>query len=965
MVAKLFESLPGAGGLRRALAGAVLAGMAMGWSAEAQAQTSMDKARALRRTSPFNLAASATKVLQANLVQCGIVNDGNVCTDVFNSPTGGGGFWPAGTTNQYIFNSGLQIAGIISPTAGFAWARDTVGAFFFDARGTQFHGTARGQIFDSLDPNDIANWPDQAVVRDGSLFNAALLGSKAISDQDTWVKYWDGDPNRLSNRKHPMGLEVTQRSLAFNAPAGAENTIFFIYEFKNISNDPEFQQLNEAKFPGLQIPDGGYTIDSIFAAFSMDPDVTTHATDNFSTAVLPFSLGVAYHAAFQTDDFNFAARPELYAPPFFQGPGFVGVKYLRSPIDPVTKREVGLSLFSNTLNAATGFPDPVGDRQLYRYLSGTANAASGDNPCNIPNPRQSKLCFLWQDPADTRFYQSSGPFSLKPGESGTIVVAYTHGAPVAVPGYTAGTRVRPGIASNTPGVGSDTLRLVERLAGWQSTPAAAIRADGSIDETKVLVVRKSVLSNALVAQTIFNNRFLLPRPPEPPVFSLVPGGNQVTVVWAPSASEKTPDPYFAIASNPDPANQLFDANYRRLDVEGYRIYRAGGLSGGFELIAQFDHTGTVMIDRTGQLDPSFVPEEGAYGQAVEHELRGKITMFPDGGRVRDKNTGSVVVVKEESIQLEDTGVPFAFIDKSVRNGITYRYIVTAFDVNSLKSGALSLESPRQVQLVVPRKDPSNLVLASFTSSVTNAAGQPLPTIAHPTVNSQTGIFSGPMPPTDGLSATFAPLVARLLPKFTLAATIDSILPYTVDTHPQGCPKGSNALGACWRMFMTFDIDGKKTVSVSEGWTPVWFQFGEEVTTEFPMGAAAVPPDPTAKAQFSLPEAFPGFQANVIGKFPQTILYSQMEGQTNRRGIAGATIYPGFATGVRMVPGGSRWFSGANETVADPTALIKVGHLNGVDTVWAPIHHTPTVPGGSQYPGSTNIQCFSYLFSDMG
>ncbi|MBI4545432.1 MAG: hypothetical protein HY703_09570, partial [Gemmatimonadetes bacterium] len=87
--------------------------------------------------------------------------------------------------------------------------------------------------------------------------------------------------------------------------------------------------------------------------------------------------------------------------------------------------------------------------------------------------------------------------------------------------------------------------------------------------------------------------------------------------------------------------------------------------------------------------------------------------------------------------------------------------------------------------------------------------------------------------------------------------------------------------------------------------------------------------------------------------------------TNRRGSAGATIDPGVATGVRMVPGGSRWFSGANETVADPTALIKVGHLDGVDTVWAPIHHTPTVPGGSQYPGSTNIQCFSYLFSDMG
>ncbi|MER3406791.1 MAG: hypothetical protein C4289_17820, partial [Chloroflexota bacterium] len=101
-------------------------------------------------------------------------------------------------------------------------------------------------------------------------------------------------------------------------------------------------------------------------------------------------------------------------------------------------------------------------------------------------------------------------------------------------------------------------------------------------------------------------------------------------------------------------------------------------------------------------------------------------MYPDGARVRDAVTGSVVVLREEAIELEDTGVPFAFVDRGVKNGVTYRYIVTAFDVNSLKSGALSLESPRQVQLVIPRSDPSNLVLPKFTSSVTNAEGQPLP-----------------------------------------------------------------------------------------------------------------------------------------------------------------------------------------------------------------------------------------------
>jgi hypothetical protein len=276
------------------------------------------------------------------------------------------------------------------------------------------------------------------------------------------VQYWDGDPNRISARSHPMGIKVEQRSLAFNAPAGAENTVFFIYKFTNVTNDPTFQQPNEQKF-SIQLPDAGWTINNVYAAFSMDPDVTTHAGDNFSTGFLPFNMGMAYHARFTTDDFNYAARADLYAPPFFQGPGFVGVKYLRSPIDPATKQQVGLTLFSNTTNGGT-FPDPNGVKQLFRYLKGDVNTAAGDPPCTIPQSIQRRLCALVQDPSDTRFYEASGPFSLGPGQSATIVVAYTHGPPRAVSDYKVGDVLRPGIPSRTPGVGAEPIRTVER---WQ------------------------------------------------------------------------------------------------------------------------------------------------------------------------------------------------------------------------------------------------------------------------------------------------------------------------------------------------------------------------------------------------------------------------------------------------------------------------------------------------------------------
>ena len=965
--------------------------LAVGPFSLASAQSTQQKWQAKKATSPFNLNAGPNALLQGNLVQCGINNQGDVCTNVFDSPTGGGGFWPSGTTNQYIFNSGLQIAGINSAAAG-PWANDTVGAYFFDARGTQAHGVALTDVYNSLDPNDLANWPEGGFITDTSIYNAALIGSKVISDQDSYVEYWDGDPNRLSGRTHPMGIKVQQRSLAFNAPAGAEHTIFFIYRFTNVTNDPAFQQAQEAVFKvngaPIQLPDAGWAINNIYAAFAMDPDVTTHAGDNFSTAILPLNMGIAYHATFVTDDFNYVNRADLYAAPFFQGPGFVGVKYLRSP--------TGLSMFSNTTNGGT-FPDPQGVRQLFRYLKGDVSTAAGDPVCTIPNAIQSRLCALVQSRADTRFFQASGPFTLGPGQSSTIVVGYTHAAPVQVSGYTPGTEVAPGVPSTLPGVGANPIRMVERIAGLIQIPSSALvgpPGQEQIDESQLVAgrdfVRRSLVANGLIAQSIYNNRFLLPRPPEAPVFSLVPGDQQVTVVWSPSTTDSNctatagGDPFFIIAS--DPESPLYNPNYRRCDVEGYRIYRATGLSGGFELIAQFDKAGTFISDITCELDPEFVPEEGEECEAHDIELTGDIIQFFEGGRVRNAVTGSVQVLPNgaDTVTLSDTGVPFAFVDNGLRNGVTYRYQVTAFDVNSLRSGSASLESPRVPQFVTPRKDPTNMVFASFTSSVTNAAGQPLPTIAEPTVDAATGIFSGPQPPTNGLDATFSPLVERLLPAFNLKATIDSVLPFHRVNHPTGCANGYNVQNLCWRVYMTFDRDGVRSPSVSDGYTPVWVAFAgnlpqyEGIThTEVTMGRGIVPPDPTAATQFSLPAGFPGFVANVVGTFPEMIIQSQLEGQTNRRdsGTCPNAIYPGFGCGNRHMPGGSRWFSGANETTPDPTVGVRVGRLTGVDSVWAPIHHTatvlPGVPSGNgtgfttQYGASTGMQCFAYAAGPLG
>jgi hypothetical protein len=362
---------------------------------------------------------------------------------------------------------------------------------------------------------------------------------------------------------------------------------------------------------------------------------------------------------------------------------------------------------------------------------------------------------------------------------------------------------------------------------------------------------------------------------------------------------------------------LFNSNYRRCDVEGYRIYRALGLSGGFELIAQFDKTGTSFTDTYLRARSGFVPEENLACNAASVPLTGDVVFFREGARVRNAVTGAVALLPQgaDTIRLSDTGVPFAFVDNGVRNGITYRYIVTAFDVNSLKSGAASLESARVPLFVTPRKDPNNLVFASFSSQLTGATGGALNTsAADPTISSTNGTFSGAAPPTNGISATFSPLVTRLLPAFNLVATIDSIIPYTEDTHPSGhgCPKGSNALGACWQMHMSFNRDGTVTRSVADGWTPAWATLTSASVTASTWSSRWVrlqcrrirPLLPSSDCPRHSRASRPHWWVRSTRQSST----ARWKVKTNRRATTNSTIFPGFGTGARHVAGGSRWFS---------------------------------------------------------
>src|SRR3989454_2575081 len=770
-----------------------------------------------------NLFALVFGVMNVNRWFCGINNIGELCVDPTNSPVVGGGFWPKGTPDQYIFNSGLELAGQISSgITGFSWSGDTVGAFFMDPRGDQSEGDPITLVYNSLDAGDAASWPNGGIVRDTAIYADVLQGRQSVSQQDLWVRTWEGNPSFLAGRTHPMGILVEERGMAWNFPTGNEDIIYFVFKFTNVTakdplvyqnptNDPaiwsevaaigaDFQARNEARF-NVNIPDAGYPFTNLFAAFFADEDVGD-ASKNYSTAVIPFDMMVAYKSDFLEKNWTFP--PDIFGPPFVASPGFVGLKFLKSP--------VGLTIFSNTLNAATGYPDPVGVKQLYRYLSGTSNPAAGDFPCTFHGQQlQKHFCFQAQNFADTRSFQSSGPFTLNPGETKTIVEAYIQAAPTALPAGAVGGDVKPGIPVTGDSIFKNpgAVRPIERAMGWVTQAddgKGAENGDGIIEQDEVRSVPRSLLDKALVAQAVFANKFLLPFAPDAPPFFLIPGDNKVTVVWQKSKTETTGDPFFAVAS--DATSPLYDPNFRQFDVEGYRIYR-GRTTSALSLVAQFDYAGTSITDFTGGFayttdlngngKSECAPELGVFDDcpvrfqtappfinSADHDISGNLIQIPAGGRVKLAD-GSVLIIKADTAvtgggsgypALTGGGVNFAYSDLGVRNSFAYYYAVTAFDLTSLKSGPSSLESPRVTKLVTPRAPSAQVVAGQLSPlQLKGQDGTVLnPTAPLPTIDPATGLFSGPMPPTNGAVLGLAAFLPEVLDTGTLTMTIDSVTP---------------------------------------------------------------------------------------------------------------------------------------------------------------------------------------------
>src|SRR5437660_10554669 len=149
----------------------------------------------------------------------------------------------------------------------------------------------------------------------------------------------------------------------------------------------------------------------------MDADVSDQAKQNFTTAFLPFTMGIAFKSNWFAPRFIYPST--IFSPPFAPTVGEVGVKYLKSPlVDPAdpSKGEIGLVLYSGTVNGGA-FGDAANAAQVYRYMNGDLRASLGDAACNYPMSATQKagdvhVCYIPTTPDDIGFFKPPVPFTL-------------------------------------------------------------------------------------------------------------------------------------------------------------------------------------------------------------------------------------------------------------------------------------------------------------------------------------------------------------------------------------------------------------------------------------------------------------------------------------------------------------------------------------------------------------------------
>jgi hypothetical protein len=372
------------------------------------------------------------KVHDVNAVALAITNTGQIGNDIFTGNAAG--IWPAWTSNNYVFGSGLWIGGLADVNGD--GTQDTVVVYGYDTlTGGSEHREGRvgqpvsdplARVFSSTAPVDLAEWPPEFRNDEGDPIVYAA--------QDFVTIYNDisGEPIFEAGR---AGIEVKQRSMAFLGGLNF-NTILVFFEITNRSDS---------------LPEGPFTLEETFVAFTSDMDIGIEFTDDIASILdtvevygrgpVELNTAIVWDSDFEEPD------------PWEGKVGFVGVHFLQPPGNPsdgVDNDGDGMideSPFDGVDNDSDGtiddIPDEV-DTVDESHFTMMASPSVGPPPLDPESDREAyhrMRCLSPEDCAervedtDVRFVLSYGSFDLPPGESQIVGIAFVFADPVGDPDH--------------------------------------------------------------------------------------------------------------------------------------------------------------------------------------------------------------------------------------------------------------------------------------------------------------------------------------------------------------------------------------------------------------------------------------------------------------------------------------------------------------------------------------------------
>ena len=382
-------------------------------------------------------------------------------------------------------------------------------------------------------------------------------------------------------------------------------------------------------------------------------------------------------------------------------------------------------------------------------------------------------------------------------------------------------------------------------------------------------------------------------------------------------------------------------------MEGYRVYRGRvDAPNALTLLAQFDYAGTTITDFAGQVNPviNCAPEIGVgvgtaacpfdnpfptpgtvtQGRVKNVEIPLVVTDLPlvqvalgQRSALATTPLTAIVLVADTALTgggangscapstcppLSDTGVPFVYVDNTVRNNFRYFYSVTAFDVNSIQSGPTSLESPRLTKSVIPNALASNYDNVAVLDNSVYGRDVKMTDNTNMSIDPVNGTFTKIPPVANGWKLGLAEFVKQVIAQpGAVAATLDSIqLGSAYDFDP---------IATNYFVTITTPTGAPQHVVLSIT------QDQTSVTNSTATTFNATNVDQDLAARFGGNSTFA-----LQGSLGATLVGAYYTGAYGRGCVNAAS---GFGTtGLTCDQNGARWFAGPspanNETKADPT-----------------------------------------------